>query len=341
MKTVPARYNSFLQAEDETGAELALEVLLQDQIDPEVRRFFRAKLRVSLVSTDDTSVNQDALDLISEVKTLMIPRLRALRDAELETSIENLQAYVKTVSGNVFNRYLRRKYPLRGSLKNQLRYLLTHHDDFALWKSETDLWACGRAPWRSLAIEPRMVRVSDDVNELVAGSMKKKVGAGKGGLMVLVAAVFDHFQRPILFEDLVTVTCELKGIKEPAELNGLWNGDETAGGYADPESELEQKELVKCLWQALERLPTRHRAALLLNLKGENRDNLLALLPLLQVASVRQIAASLGFEAEKFARVWNELPWDDLRIAGHLGLTRQQVINLRQSARTRLKRLLG
>jgi hypothetical protein len=36
--------------------------------------------------------------------------------------------------------------------------------------------------------------------------------------------------------------------------------------------------------------------------------------------------------------LWDELPLDDLKIAARLGMTRQQVINLRKSARARLAR---
>ncbi len=45
--------------------------------------------------------------------------------------------------------------------------------------------------------------------------------------------------------------------------------------------------------------------------------------------------------AERLARLWNDLPLDDITLAGHLGLTRQQVINLRSDARRRLARRAG
>ena len=44
---------------------------------------------------------------------------------------------------------------------------------------------------------------------------------------------------------------------------------------------------------------------------------------------------------EHLAEIWNELPLDDRTIAGHLGLTRQQVINLRSAARQRLARQMN
>jgi hypothetical protein len=58
-------------------------------------------------------------------------------------------------------------------------------------------------------------------------------------------------------------------------------------------------------------------------------------------ATIPEIAETLGFSREEFACIWNALPLEDLAIADRLGLTRQQVINLRKSARERLIRRLG
>jgi len=53
---------------------------------------------------------------------------------------------------------------------------------------------------------------------------------------------------------------------------------------------------------------------------------------------MNQIAEVLEMLPEKFAELWNDLPIDDAAIAQRLGITRQQVINLRKSARERLGR---
>ena len=97
-------------------------------------------------------------------------------------------------------------------------------------------------------------------------------------------------------------------------------------------------ENLKKVWAEICQMPIRHRLALLLNLKDKQGDCVIRLFPLLRVASIRQIAEVLEFLPDEFARVWNELPWDDLKIAEYMNLTRQQVINLRQSARARLIR---
>ena len=60
--------------------------------------------------------------------------------------------------------------------------------------------------------------------------------------------------------------------------------------------------------------------------------------PAAGVASVRDMAAALEVSPEEFASLWNDLPLEDAKVAERLGLTRQQVINLRKSARERLAR---
>ena len=47
---------------------------------------------------------------------------------------------------------------------------------------------------------------------------------------------------------------------------------------------------------------------------------------------------ALALAAEQFAELYNRLPLDDATIAQRLGITRQQVINLRKAARDRLVR---
>ena len=64
------------------------------------------------------------------------------------------------------------------------------------------------------------------------------------------------------------------------------------------------------------------------------------LLPATGVATIRQIAETLEITDSRFAEMWPRLPLDDAAIAGLLNLTRQQVINLRKSARERLARRL-
>ncbi len=104
--------------------------------------------------------------------------------------------------------------------------------------------------------------------------------------------------------------------------------------------ELLGREYLRRLWDEVCQLPVRQRVALLLNLRDEQGRGVAVLLPLTGTASIRAIAEALEIPVAELADLWSTLPHDDARIADRLGVTRQQVINLRKSARDRLVRRL-
>ena len=107
---------------------------------------------------------------------------------------------------------------------------------------------------------------------------------------------------------------------------------------------LAQMQYLARLWREIGGLSLRQRLALLLNLRESGQASALSLFVETGIADLRQIAEALEFQADTFTILWNQLPLDDNSIAKHMGITRQQVINLRKSARDRLVRrmeLLG
>jgi hypothetical protein len=156
--------------------------------------------------------------------------------------------------------------------------------------------------------------------------------------------VFDRTGCPVCLDHLLEILMLKNGLKERVEF--IREGDDTDGWLEetinDPRPAIdvltESADRVKHLWAEIEKLPLPHRKALLLNLKDRKGESLIAIFPVCGAASIRRIAESLEFSAEEFASIWNSLPWDDLAVARHLGISRQQVINLRQSARARLVR---
>ncbi|HEX2272049.1 MAG TPA: hypothetical protein VHH35_21080 [Pyrinomonadaceae bacterium] len=104
------------------------------------------------------------------------------------------------------------------------------------------------------------------------------------------------------------------------------------------ETTFELQRNLKILWREICQLPRRQRVALLLNFRDPHGQELISLLPYTRAATIEQIATALEFPLDQFLRLWNELPLEDLAIAGLLGGTRQQVINLRKCARERLDR---
>jgi len=92
------------------------------------------------------------------------------------------------------------------------------------------------------------------------------------------------------------------------------------------------------IWREALDLPLRQRLALPLNLRAPEGGDALRLLPETDVAAKDEIAEALEMPLAELVALWEALPLDDATIASWLGVTRQQVINLRKSARQRLGR---
>jgi hypothetical protein len=107
---------------------------------------------------------------------------------------------------------------------------------------------------------------------------------------------------------------------------------------ADTGAKFDQRRLLAHIWSEIVTLPLSQRVALLLNLRDEEGACALTSLPATGVASMREIARVLEMPAEDLAALWHALPLSDLNLAGRLGVSRQQVINLRKAARERLIR---
>ena len=315
----PARAN----VEDEFGG------WLETVVDTAVKPIVRRKLHVSLLDGDTRKRNQDALELVGDVRVTLLVEVQ--RTGPVNGLIRNFAAYAGTVTSNACYQYLRAQFPERTRLRNKLRYILTHNAKFAVWKSPENNWLCGIAEWdgREVSVAP------------AAGGDDPKLAGNEREIVVTIAySFFLDSGGPVLFDDLVEHVASLRGLAEPYELSDDLDGvrDLTPDPCLRADRAVELMSRLNALWVALLELPIRHRQALLLNLRDGGGENLLVVLPLGGVASIREIAVAMDMTFEQLADIWNSLPWDDLRIAKHLGLTRQQVINLRQTGRAKLTR---
>jgi hypothetical protein len=152
----------------------------------------------------------------------------------------------------------------------------------------------------------------------------------------MLGAIFDCAQGPILLDELVGMVARLWGVSDRTQpIDPEMPG---ASFVSTAESHLVQRRGLEDLWKEICGLPVSQRAAVLLNLRSGEGDSPIVFFPVMGIATVRQIAGILNIPAEEFANLWGQLPLDDETIAGRLGITRQQVINLRKSARERLRR---
>src|SRR6185369_12832281 len=193
------------------------------------------------------------------------------------------------------------------------RYLLNTEKRFSIWEERSAEWMCGLREWQA-ARAPASADILSRWRETLAD-----LPHGRGGLAPadLLAGIFARFGGPVEFDELVGIVGQIWGVDDPPAAPEQ-AARELESAQPDPADQLEWKQWMSRLWEEIRELPQGQRAALLLNLKCGAESSAVALLPLIGVASIREVAEVLGLPAEEFAQLWSQLPLDDLAIAARL-----------------------
>jgi hypothetical protein len=253
----------------------------------------------------------------------------------------NLRGYVGTVTRNTCDEYLRHRYPLRRSLKDKVRRHLLSRVDFTLWENAEHNRIAGLSCWQNLdsGLKDESAMAGSKLQERLKMEWQA-VDVLRLQLHDLLTTIFEVAQAPLDLDQLTALVAEFWGIEdhpaEPLSADTYGSRDLRVGADTNLAIIIEQRQLLQRLWLEICQLPHRQRVALLLNLKSPSGINVITLLPATGVATFEQIAQALEIPAAEFEQLWADLPLDDLRLAAYLGATRQQVINLRKTARERL-----
>jgi len=323
----------FLDASNAPEEAAALSRLNTEQIEPTIRRGLGFKLRLYRPQSDK---NRNELEEIyNDIQLRLLKRLRALKEDPAQNQIANLRGYVATVTRNTCDEYLRQRYPLRRSLKDRVRRHLLSHAEFAVWEDAEHNWLAGFSSWRNMDRGGTNVR---ELQELLKLEWRN-VDVQRLELHDLLTTIFSIKHAPLEIDQLTELIAGFWGIEdhspEPVDVNSHTLLDELRVDI-NPATIIEQRQSLEHLWREICQLPRRQRVALLLNLRNPRGVNVITLLPATGVATFEQIAFALEIPVAEFEQLWAKLPLDDLQLAGYLGATRQQVINLRKTARERL-----
>jgi len=227
--------------------------------------------------------------------------------------------YVAAVAFNAFDEHLRRAFPHHARMKNRIRYVLRRDPRFSLWNVGLAIVG-GRAGWEGTEAATALPAID--------------FGAG-GDLAAALLRIFDAAGRPVAVDLLVSVlTVVFDAPRAP-------QAAEPVAPEPSAFETIERTQRLRRLWAEIALLPQRQRIALLLSARDSSGESISRLLPLLGIATVRELARTVGMDDERFADLWPGLPLDDNAIAALLGTKRQQVINLRKSARVRLLRRMS
>lgn len=268
----------------------------------------------------------DAEDISGAITVRLISRLRAVTESP-DDAIADFRGYVAALTYNAINDHLRRAFPARARLKNRIRYVLLRDARLGLWSGSGTL-VCGLASWANTAVMPGGAELAVDDRRISRVMLDRdRPGDAVAALLALIGG-------PVPFESLVTLVARLWQVGEVP----LAARDAEEHAAPDAVSEAEQRNYLAVLWREIRELLPMQRKALLLNLRNAEATNVASLLVLTGTTRFDELAATLELTPEQLAAIWKELPLDDLRIAELLQVTRQQVINLRKSARDRLAR---
>jgi RNA polymerase sigma factor (sigma-70 family) len=314
----------FLDATNAPEEAAALARLNAEQIEPTIRRGLGYKIGFARPELEE---------LYNDIQLRLLKRLRALKQDPNGNQIVNLRGYVATVTRNTCDDYLRQRYPLRRSLRDKVRRHLLSHNEFALWEDAEHNWLAGFCDSRDHKLS------KDELRERLETEWQS-VDVQRLDLDELLTTIFRVARGPIELDALTELIAGLWGVEDrPAEsLEAVSNAtlEEQPGTDINPATIIERRQSLRLLWREIRQLPRRQRVALLLNLRNPNGINVITLLPATGVATFEEIAQTLEIPAPEFEQLWSQLPLDDLYLAGYLGATRQQVINLRKTARERL-----
>jgi RNA polymerase sigma factor (sigma-70 family) len=331
---------SYILESDEERSDRLLVELVCEYAQPVAKGIIASRLGADNTRLGSRREVQDADDVCNEVLIQLLRRLRCLKAAPQARTVDDFSAYVAATAFNACNHYLRKKYPERYRLKDRLRYALNKDQHLGLWE-KSGRWICGLAEWRG---EGRplagtdLIRIScgPDLSSLAAGAFdgtQREVAA-------LLRLAFCQLGSPVELDDLVgeIIECAHTGSFERQRASLESASTDPFSSYPD---QVEQHLQLRHLWSEIQKLPLRQRAALLLNLRDAEGREAVTNLVQARIATPEALEEALQLPRGKIVELWNRLPMDDATIADQFGLSRQQVVNSRLSARRRLARKMS
>jgi DNA-directed RNA polymerase specialized sigma24 family protein len=287
-----------------------------------VRSVLRRKSGMSLRDDDPRPANLEALELCHDVIARLWEReVDAGADAPADAT-----AFAATVAHNAWSDHLRRKYPRRTSLKNRLRYFLSHQPKYRVWDSAGDSVAglhawhvTGRAPADPARLRAWTGTDGQRAAGLARASVPRKPmeACGADDWDRLLGALFEQAQAPLVLDDLVRVVALLLDLQED-RVESLSGSDEDGDlDPADtetpgPERRAEIRAMLRQLWGAVRALRSDYRLAYLLNIPGAGKTRGdIEVFALHGIASIEEIAAAIGLDAAQYQRLFAQLPLND------------------------------
>jgi DNA-directed RNA polymerase specialized sigma24 family protein len=327
----------FLGAPDEESAKAELDTLLRTEALPIIQNVINQRLGTGAATRNPQSMDQrdlDAQDLRQQTLMALTAHLWQVYAVPEKNQIGAFRAYVAGASFNTWRAAVRDETPLWTRLSFRLAYLCREsagQTGFTKWQDDKYGSLVGFTAWRRKRLAPILhfaLLEQNSVDELPSPATP---------LPELAAWALQQAGGPLPWNDFVTAVAFVLQVKDERISLDRRNlelllrpapaGPETGG-------ESLNRDRLRKLWEQMQRLDRKERAVLLL--KAED----LLDFELSRVATLQDVAASIGTPFTQLLSLLPSLPLDDRQIARLLGIRRQTVVNLRSQARFTLRRRL-
>ena len=325
----------FLRAPNEDSAKTELDALLRTEAMPVIQKIINQRLGAGSVSRPPQSIDErdlDAQDLRQQTLMALTAHLWQVYAAPQKNRIGAFRAYVAGASFNTWRGAVRDETPLWTRLSFRLAYLCREsagQTGLTKWQDAKQGSLVGFTSWRRRRLAPILHFSLLDQNS------PDDLPSPATPLPEIAAWTLQQAGGPLLWNDFVTAVAFILQVKDErisldrGKLETLLRSQQPVSVTAGDSM---NRDRLRNLWEQLQRLERKERAVLLL--KAED----LLDFELSQVATLQDLAVSLGMPLTRILSLLPSLPLDDDQIARLLGIRRQTVVNLRSQARFTLRR---
>ena len=293
----------------------------------------------------------DLEDFEEECVLAIWTKISAIKAGDSESTIDNLEAFVRRAVHNRYCDAIRRKRPMWYNLKLELLEIFSgkaNVDGFALWQNpDTAARLAGFSEWEgsTRSASSRCREILDNPAAFRARHLRNRDPV-ELPTYELAAAVLDFCGGPVDVDALTTCVAELTHahVADPLSIDAQPDVDEEAGAPVDwlisPETDVEKQvvdadwfdHVIDWFWKEFMGLSLKQRKAVLYGLAADQVTALASSI------GMDAIAQSLEMAPQRLASMVGRLPLPDAVTAEELGIAPRAVPSVRFKAWGRIRR---
>jgi len=293
----------------------------------------------------------DLEDFEEECILAIWTKISALKNGDSETSIDNLEAFIRRAVHNRYCDAIRRKRPTWYNLKLEILEICSGKSNvrgFDVWQNpDTGARLCGFSQWSgsSKQASAKCREILDDPIRFRANYLANR-DPQEVPLHQLLAIVLDFCGAPVDVDAMTSCIADLTQVRnaEPLSIDAQPDSNDDSGSPVDwlisPDTDVEKQvvdagwfgHVVTWFWREFMQLSVKQRKALLY---GMAADQVMALGTALGLA---EVAGSLEMTPAQLASLLDRLPLPDSVTADELGVPARAVPSVRFKAWGRIRR---